>query len=122
GFADEVVALKTKKKDDEQEDRASAAAGYDADHLRALFANIPDDTLEALTAHPAANQNTNSLPTTTREFKDFLREHGFSGKQADAIAGNGFKTKTEPRDEAVIEPEKPTTPDRRDDAGKRDEA
>lgn len=121
GFADEIIPLKKKKEDDDEaEDSAQPAASHDADYFSAIFPNMPQDVREALTKQPA-NEN-KALPTTTREFKDFLREHGFSGKQADAIAGNGFKTKTEPRDEAVIEPEKPTTPERRDDAGKRDEA
>ncbi len=81
---------------------------------------MPDDVREALTKQPA-NEEKKETPKTIREFKDFLRNNGFSGKQADAIAGHGFKDKTEVRDEpAVIE--EPTTTDRRDDAGKRDEA
>ncbi len=121
GFADEVIPLKTKKGDDE-EDKAKAkpAASHDADYFSAIFPNMPDDVREALTKQPA-NEEKKETPKTIREFKDFLRNNGFSGKQADAIAGHGFKDKTEVRDEpAVIE--EPTTTDRRDDAGKRDEA
>lgn len=122
GFADEVIALKTKKKGDDEEDRAPIAS-VDVDYLSSLFPNMPDDVREALTKQPSSSGNKaeTPLPKTTREFKDFLREHGFSGKQADAIAGNGFKSKDEPRDEAPA-PEKPTTTERRDDAGERDEA
>lgn len=120
GFADEVIPLKTKKEDDE-EDKAKAkpAASNDADYFSAIFPNMPDDVRAALTNQPANDGN--KVPKTLREFKDFLRSNGFSGKQADAIAGHGFKDKSDVRDEpAVIED--PTTTDRRDDAGKRDEA
>lgn len=121
GFADEVIPLKTKKEDDE-EDKAMArpAASNDADYFAAIFPNIPDDVREALTTQPAASEE-KKLPKTIREFKNLLREIGFSNKQADSIAGHGFKDKTEVRDEpAVIE--EPTTTDRRDDAEKRDVA
>lgn len=120
GFADEVIPLK-KKGDDDEAKAAKPAASHDAAYFAAIFPNMPDDVREALTKQPAASEENKELPKTIREFKDFLRSNGFSGKQADAIAGHGFKDKTEVRDEPAVD-EKPTTTDRRDDAGKRDEA
>lgn len=124
GFADEVIPLKTKKEDDEGEEEnkttAQPAASNDAGYFSVIFPNIPDDVREALTKQPA-NEDKKELPKTLREFKDFLRSNGFSGKQADAIAGHGFKDKADARDEPEVL-ENPTTTDRRDDAGKRDEA
>lgn len=119
GFADEVIPLKTKKGDEEEDKaRAKIAASADVDYFSAIFPNMPDDVREALKKQPAASEE-KELPKTIREFKNLLREIGFSNKQADAIAGHGFKDKSEVRDEpAVIE--EPTTQDRRDDAEKRD--
>lgn len=118
GFADEVIPLKAKKGDEEDKAKAKPAASNDADYFSAIFPNIPDDVREALTRQPAASEE-KELPKTIREFKDFLRSNGFSGKQADAIAGHGFKDKSEVRDEPAIV-EEPTTQDRRDGAEKRD--
>jgi len=120
GFADEVIPLKKKGDDDEEDKAAKPAASHDADYFAAIFPNMPDDVREALTKQPAASEE-KELPKTIREFKDFLRTNGFSGKQADAIAGHGFKDKAEVREEPAVD-EKPTTTDRRDDAEKRDEA
>lgn len=119
GLADEVIPLKAKKEDDEN--KAKIAASRDVSYYEAIFPNMPDDVREALTKQPAASEENKELPKTIREFKDFLRSNGFSGKQADAIAGHGFKDKTEVREEPAVD-EKPTTTDRRDDAEKRDEA
>jgi ATP-dependent protease ClpP protease subunit len=119
GFADEVIPLKTKKKDDEEDKAVSGkfAASSIPAYFDLIYPNMPDDVRADLVAAVVDGQE---LPRTTREFRNFLRSAGFSGKQADAIAGHGFKPKTEPRDEAVDEPESPTTPERRDDAGKRE--
>lgn len=121
GFADAVIPLKAKKGDDEKDAaKAQPAASRDAEYFASIFPNMPDDVREALTQRAASSEQ-KKLPTTKREFKDFLREAGFSGKQADAIAGHGFRDKAEVRDEPAAS-EEPTTTDRRDDAGKRDAA
>lgn len=120
GFADSIAPLKTKKSDDDgEEDRITPSAAADSSYFAAILPGMPAEVREMFAS--AANAAAKSLPKTEREFKNFLREHGYSGKQADAIAGHGFRPKTEPRDEAV-ESEKPTTPERRDDAEERDEA
>jgi ATP-dependent Clp protease protease subunit len=121
GFADEVIPLKTKKKEDGAEDVAKAkpSATSTADYFDLAFPHMPADVRADLIE---ATVDGEELPRTTREFRNFLRNAGFSGKQADAIAGNGFKPKTEPRDAAADELEKPTPTERRDDAEKRDEA
>lgn len=118
GFADEIIPLKAKKKDEEENKARSASV--DVDYLSSLFPNMPDDVREALAKQPEASEKDKKLPRTEREFKNFLREHGFSGKQADAIAGQGFKNRSDVRDEPDAL-ENPTTTDRRDDAEKRDE-
>lgn len=118
GFADEVVALKTKKTDDDAEDKARPAATADANYFKAIFPNIPDD----VSTHLTAGADSKALPSTTRQFRSFLQKHGYTRDGADAIAAHGFKPKTEPRDGAVVELEKPTTLDPRDGAEKRDQA
>lgn len=121
GFADELIPLKAKKDDDEKNAAvAQPAASRGADYFSAIFPNMPDDVREALSERSASSEQ-KKLPTTKREFKDFLREAGFSGKQADAIAGHGFRDKSDVRDEPDAS-EDPTTTDRRDDAVKRDAA
>lgn len=121
GFADEVIPLKTKKESDE-EDKAKAmpAASNYADYFSVIFPNMPDDVRESLNREPA-NEDRKETPKTIREFKDFLRSNGFSGKQADSIAGHGFKGKSDVRDEPDAD-EEPTNTDRRDDAVERDNA
>lgn len=119
GFADEVIALKTKKKDDE-EDRARVAS-VDVDYLASLFPNMPDDVREALTRQPAVSSEDKTPPKTTRELARALRDIGFSRDAADSIAAHGFKQKDKPRDAAPTL-EEPTTTDPRDGAAERDEA
>lgn len=125
GFADEVIPLKTKKEEDEEDEqdgyfKFNPHSSHDAAYFDAIFSNMPDDVREALTKQPS-DKDTKELPKTTREFKNLLREIGFSNKQADAIAGHGFKDKSDVREEQTVI-EEPTTTDRRDDAEKRDNA
>lgn len=118
GFADEVIPLK--KKGDSENSKAQPAASHDAEYFAAIFPNMPTDVSEALLNRSGTDQTEKELPKTIREFKNLLREIGFSNKQADAIAGHGFRDKSEVRDEPEVT-ENPTTTDRRDGAEKRDE-
>lgn len=124
GFADEVIPLKTKTKDDTEDSMkgrptASASAAYFA----SIFPNMPDDVRDAITAPPAGTREpgnkTGTLPKDKREFAALLRENGFSRDAADSIAAQGFKPKGEPRNGAP-QPEEPTTEEPRDGAKERD--
>lgn len=120
GFADEVIPLKTKKTDDDADDKAKPAASHDADYFAAIFPNMPDDVREALTKRSAGPDQKNP-PATTRDLARALRDIGYSRDAADSIAAHGFKPKTEPRDGAD-RVEEPTKTDPRDGAAERDEA
>lgn len=118
GFADVLVS--NKKKGDDGKSDAALATRMNAEFFASIFPHMPSEVADLLTKQASASDE-EKTPSTKREFKDFLRKHGFSGKQADAIAGHGFRDKSEVRDEPTVI-ENPTTTDRRDDAEKRDEA
>lgn len=91
GFADEVIPLKTKKKDEEQ-DSAAPASRLPTEFFDQVFKNLPDELRAALIEAECAPSD---LITTEREFEAFLKQTGgFSGQRAKAIANQGFKSNT----------------------------
>lgn len=124
GFADEVIPLKTKSKDEDAEDstKGRPTASSSAEYFASIFPNMPDDVRDAITQPPAGvreNKTETTLPKDKREFAALLRKNGFSRDAADSIAAQGFKPKSDPRDGAP-KPEEPTAEDPRDGAQERD--
>lgn len=74
---------------DETEEAKKASASFDLSR----FKNTPRNLLE--------ESERSSMPSTIREFEEFLRDGGFSNSAAKAIAAAGFKGGSdEPREEA----------------------
>lgn len=108
GFADEVIPLKLKNPND----AAKPAASMSAEFFATIFPNLPEEVRASLDKDAAPPAD------TVREFEKFLERSGWTAKAAKKIASNGFKDASDRRDVAERH-ERPTTPDRRDVAGKR---